>query len=216
MDNRMIRTGRLRTVAVLLAATLAVTSGCAFGPPEPDRAGEPPRFPPPSAPADDPEHGDVAASVLAKGLKTPWGVAFLPDGSALVTERDTARILRVGPKSTTAGLTVSEVQTLTQVVADGEAGLLGIAVSPRYASDKTVFVSYSTATDNRVASLVLKGEPKPILTGLPRSSAHSGGQLAFGPDGYLYVTTAAGPTDASARDRKSLAGKILRMTVAGA
>jgi glucose/arabinose dehydrogenase len=102
------------------------------------------------------------------------------------------------------------------VQASGDGGLLGIAVSPKYATDNTVFIYYSTAKDNRIAKLVLKGKPQPILTGIPRSADGNGGQLAFGPDGFLYATTGDGTSGGTlAQNPKSLGGKILRMTTAG-
>jgi glucose/arabinose dehydrogenase len=206
----------LAAAALCMAAVLA-TGGCAFGEPEPDRAGQPPTFPTPSmSPTSGSGVGQqVAATVLAKGLQVPWGIAFLPDGGALVTERDTARIMKVGPQSSPDGLTVTAVQTLDEVDASGEGGLLGIAVSPAYAKDKTVFVYYSTRQDNRIARLTLGAKPTPIVTGIPLSGIHNGGRLAFGPDGFLYATTGDASQRGLAQDVESLGGKILRMTPAG-
>ena len=203
-----------------LAAALALTAACSFGPPDPDEQGTPPNLPTPSAAASAsaaPGSGDQEAvvTVLAKKLEVPWGMAFLPDGSALVTERDTGRILQVGPDSDANGLTVTEVQRLAEVQASGDGGLLGIAVSPKYATDKTIYVYYSTANDNRIGKLVLKGKLQPILTGIPRSVDDNGGGLAFGPDGYLYAGTGDGTSGTQAQNPKSLGGKILRMTTAG-
>ncbi|MEH0981056.1 PQQ-dependent sugar dehydrogenase [Micromonospora sp. CPCC 205556] len=209
------RTGRLRAALAASSAALLLT-GCSFGQPEPDPAGEPPNLPTPSASASSGGAGQqVVATVLAKGLRVPWGIAFLPDGAALVTERDTGRILQVGPESTPEGLRVTPVQTVPGLAAGGEAGLLGIAVSPAYAKDRTVFVYYTTEQDNRVAKLVLGGQPTPILTGIPRAEIHDGGGLGFGPDGQLYVSTGDAGDREAAQDPKRLGGKILRITPAG-
>ncbi|MFF5171362.1 PQQ-dependent sugar dehydrogenase [Micromonospora sp. NPDC000089] len=209
-------TGRARAaLAAACAALLLTTAGCSFGQPAPDPAGEPPNLPTPSTSATSGVGQQVVATVLAKGLRVPWGIAFLPDGAALVTERDSGRILKVGPESSQEGLTVTPVQTVPGVAALGEAGLLGIAVSPGYAKDRTIFVYYTTEQDNRVARLTIGGTPKPILTGIPKAGNHDGGGLGFGPDGQLYVSTGdAGDRDA-AQDRKSLGGKILRITPDG-
>ncbi|MEV1287224.1 PQQ-dependent sugar dehydrogenase [Micromonospora sp. NPDC049679] len=212
------RVSRIRAFAAASAALLLATAGCSFGDPAPDVAGEPPRFATPSASPGQGSGGtdqQVAATVLATGLRVPWGVAFLPDGAALVTERDTAKLLKVGPESGPNGLKVTTVQTLDEVDAAGEGGLMGIAVSPRYADDKTVFVYYSTATDNRISKLTLGAEPTPIVTGIPLSGIHNGGRLAFGPDGFLYATTGDASRRGLAQDKASLGGKILRMTADG-
>ncbi len=154
-------------------AALLFTAGCSFGEPEPDPAGEPPNLPTPSGPASPGGAGQQAvATVLAKGLRVPWAIAFLPDGGALVTERDNGRILQVGPESGPDGLRVRPVQTIPDVAAAGEGGLLGIAVSPDYARDRTVFVYYTAEQDNRVARLQLGGR------GHPDPHRHPQGQRA--------------------------------------
>jgi glucose/arabinose dehydrogenase len=152
----------------------------------------------------------VAATPIAKGLKAPWGLAFLPDGSALVTQRDDGKVLSVKPDGQ-----VSVVATIPGVVHQSESGLLGIAVAKDYDQTQLIYVYYTTANDNRIASFKIGAAPTPIFTGIPKAGIHNGGRIAFGPDGNLYATAG----DANARDRAQdkayLGGKILRMTPDG-
>ena len=85
--------------------------------------------------------------MLATKLEVPWAIAFLPDGSALVTLRDRAQLLHVR-----AGSAPVSLGSIPGVVPGGEGGLLGVAVSPGYARDHRVFLYYTAASANRPAS----------------------------------------------------------------
>jgi glucose/arabinose dehydrogenase len=141
----------------------------------------------------------------------PWGLAFLPDGSALVAERDRARILQVPA----AGGTPREVMRLPETRPAGEGGLLGLAVSPSYRSDGLVYAYLTAENDNRIVRFRLGGSREVVLAGIPKGSIHNGGRLAFGPDGTLYAGTGDTGDRSLAQDNSSLGGKILRMTPAG-
>jgi glucose/arabinose dehydrogenase len=152
----------------------------------------------------------VPVREIATDLAAPWGLAFLPDGTALVTERDSRRLLSVS-----AGGVVREVQRIEAAQPSGEGGLLGVAVSPSYASDRWVYVYYTSDSDNRIVRLRLGERPEPIFTGIPRARFHNGGRIAFGPDGLLYVGTGDAGVRDRAQDRAYLGGKILRLTPDG-
>jgi glucose/arabinose dehydrogenase len=152
----------------------------------------------------------TAVRAVAENLEAPWGLAFLPDGSALVTERDSARLLSVGVDGS-----VREVQRIGEARPAGEGGLLGVAVSPTYATDGWVYVYYTAADDNRVARFKLGETPQPIFTGIPKAGNHNGGRIAFGPDGMLYVGTGDAADRDRSQERDFLGGKILRLTPDG-
>ena len=152
---------------------------------------------------------EVETSVVAMGLEAPWDLVFAPGGEALVTERDSGRLLSVD-----ASGGVEELQTLP-AGGVGEGGLLGLALSPDYERDGLIFAYYSTDTDNRVVRFREGETPEPVLTGIPVNSFHNGGRIAFGPDGNLYVGTGDAGDRPSSQDAGSLAGKILRLTPEG-
>jgi len=226
----MHRPGRKRIslAHLLLAALLALaacgpppsekaSSGNDFEPITTDRSGTPEAASGSEAAASDasgpePTTGSAPApvrrvevSTLATDLEVPWSFAFLPGGDALVTERDSGRLLRVSPSGD-----VREIQVLPES-GSGEGGLLGVAVSPNYEENGYVYAYYTTEEDNRVVRFRLGGRPEPVLTGIPVNTYHDGGRIKFGPDGMLYVTTGDAGDTANSQDRSSLGGKILRI-----
>ena len=150
---------------------------------------------------------------IATGLVAPWGIAFLPDGTALVTERDTTKVIAIKAGS------VRTVGRLGGAQPQGEAGALGLAVSPTYEKDSLVFAYFTSPVDNRVVKMTFDGSklgpPKVVLDGIPSGFIHDGGRLEFGPDGYLYVSTGETGEEELAQDASSLGGKILRITPDG-
>lgn len=149
--------------------------------------------------------------IIAKDLHIPWDISYLPDGQMLVTERS-GKLLTVGAETKT----IKEIEGVMHI---GEGGLLGIAVHPQFEKNNYIYL-YSTTLDggiisNRVERYTLKNNTlnsrKVILSGISGSSNHDGGQLAFGPDGYLYITTGDAENPDLAQDKNSLNGKILRI-----
>ncbi len=145
---------------------------------------------------------------VATGLQVPWGMDFLPDGSALVAQRPTGQVVRVRP-----GQQPETVAQISGVTPTSEGGLLGLAVSPSYPQDGWIYVYFTTATDNRIARFRLTSpqNQEPVLTGLARAAIHNGGRIAFGPDGLLYVGVGDAGQTATAQDPQSRNGKILRI-----
>jgi glucose/arabinose dehydrogenase len=150
---------------------------------------------------------------VATGLATPWGMAFLPDGSALVAERDSARLLQVrtGAAPVVRG-------TVPGVVAGGEGGLLGLAVSPTFSQDNLVYAYFTAANDNRIVRFPLTAiqNQTVVLSGLAKASIHNGGRIAFGPDGMLYAGVGDAGQTSNSQNLQSRNGKILRMQPNGA
>ena len=202
-----------RRLSMVLAAAVTCLGVAACSDDEPERAAPPPgsgtastqeRSPPERA------AGAPRVSTVASGLEAPWEIAFLPDGRALVTERvGRVRLL-------SRGLDLEDrPRAEVEVRAVGESGLLGLAVDPRFCSNRFVYI-YRTAEDgNEVLRMRLEGdrleEDATVLEGLEAGPIHDGGRIHFGPDGLLYVATGEAGNPALAQDPGSLNGKMLRL-----
>lgn len=191
-----------RAVITAIAISAAVISACSATEVGDDTAS------PPATASGVPGFGP--GTEVARDLDVPWGLAFLPDGSALVAERDTARILRIEQ-----GGAPQEVYRVPDVVARGEGGLLGLAVSPTYADDNYLYAYFTADDDNRIVRFRPDGDPQPVFTGIAKAGNHNGGRIAFGPDGMLYVGTGDAADPDLAQDPASPNGKILRLSPDG-
>jgi glucose/arabinose dehydrogenase len=154
----------------------------------------------------------IDPNVVATHLVAPTGIAVLPDGTALVGERTTGRIVRVQPRPNRPVPTVRVIPGLSTV---GGGGLLDLALSPNYAEDQLIFAYVTTAHDNRVITFTLHGPITPVVTGIPRGRSGNTGHIAFAANGDLLVATGDAGNPRLAADPKSLAGKILRITDIG-
>lgn len=152
---------------------------------------------------------------IAADLNVPWSIVFLPTGDALVSQRDAASILRITPGGEVT--TLGEVPDVAPSDDFGEGGLLGLTFAP--GDPETLFAYHTTDSDNRVVRIGIDGDrlgkPSPILTGIPASTHHNGGGLAFGPDRLLYVSTGDAEDSSRAQDTDDLGGKILRIRAEG-
>ncbi|MEF9906553.1 PQQ-dependent sugar dehydrogenase [Streptomyces sp. P9-A2] len=216
--------------AVLATAVLLLTAGCSSddgGSPGKDAAsssgGSAGRSSSPGSGTEEtpPAKGSVEVlRTVGTDLRSPWGLAPLADGDLLVSSRDEATISRVDADT---GET-SELGEVPGVSPAGEGGLLGIALSPEYASDRMVYAYFTSASDNRVVRMIYDekkpegerlGAPDTVFRGIPKGVVHNGGRIAFGPDRMLYVGTGESGDTGLSQDEKSLGGKILRLTPEG-
>ncbi|MDN4483779.1 PQQ-dependent sugar dehydrogenase [Demequina lignilytica] len=161
---------------------------------------------------------EVAEQVtVTNQLTAPWDIEVTADGSLLVSERDSATISRVRAGVRTA-LNGPGVEALRGMVdADGEGGLLGLAISAEH--PEHIYAYITREDDNAIVRLDLHddllGLPTVVLEGIPAAANHDGGRIKFGPDGYLYVSTGDAGEPELAAESDNFYGKILRVVADG-
>jgi glucose/arabinose dehydrogenase len=156
-----------------------------------------------------------------RGFDRPWDVRFLPDGTALVTERP-------GRLSVVVDGQRREVGEVPGVVAQGEGGLMGLALDPAFAQNRRIYLCFAAGSggsvrDVRVVRFRLAEDldglraATPILTSIPAGAGnrHLGCRLELGPDGMLWIGTGDAVQPELPQDPDSLAGKVLRVTLRG-
>ncbi|MFF2622052.1 PQQ-dependent sugar dehydrogenase [Oerskovia jenensis] len=213
---------------VLLGAALGLTAACSA-----DDVPGPTVVTPAPTSTSSPAPGGAAVTVvpsvtatatsLIDDLPSPWRLAALPDGRLLSTSRDEGTVSVLDPDAGSATAVTGEGADELASGTDhgGEGGLLGVAVSPTFATDGTVVVYRTGASGNEVLrgafdpATAELGELTTVVDDIPKASNHDGGQVAFGPDGFLYVATGDATESGAAQDPDSLAGKILRVTLDG-
>lgn len=170
---------------------------------------------------------ELGLTVYAEGLDDPVHVTNAGDGSGrlfVVEQAGRIQILRDGAKLPEPFL---DIAVLNRVACCGERGLLSVAFPPDYTNKNYFYVYYTRQSDGVVIVARYRTTDNPdiadpaseevLLTIAQPESNHNGGQLAFGPDGYLYIGVGdgggAGDPDNYAQTTSSLLGKILRIDV---
>lgn len=164
------------------------------------------------------ERGRIKVTEVITSLDHPWGLAFLPDGRMLITERPGR--MRI---ATAAGQVSPPLRGLPEAFVEGQSGLLDVAIAPTFAADHLVYLSYGEPSfrGNKAGTAVARGrlvgaaleDVEVIYRQEPKlsSGTHVGSRLVFDDDGYLFITQGENREAATAQDLGKLQGKLVRI-----
>lgn len=160
---------------------------------------------------------DFRVTTVVQGLEHPWGMAFLPDGAKLVTERG-GRLRLVHEDGS---LDPEPVAGLPEVAARGQGGLLDVALHPDFAENRLVYLSYAAAGSGGYGTEVARGrytgdrlqDVEVIFRALPkeRGGRHFGSRLVFDEQGYLYATLGDRGHRPNGQDLATHTGSVIRI-----
>ena len=154
--------------------------------------------------------GPPVARTIVRGLELPWEMAFLPDGSALVTERP-GRLRFVTKRRRLSGRVVARFR-----VSGGEGGLLGVAVDPAFRRNRFVYIFRTADGDARLVRYRFVDRRlrnrRTLVSGISVSVVHNAGRVRFGPGRRLYFTTGDSAQPSTAQNPASLNGKFLSLS----
>ena len=160
--------------------------------------------------------GPVRAVKVASGLSHPWALAFLPDRHMLVTERDGR--MRIVTADGTLGAPLSG---LPRIEADGQGGLLDVVLDPDFATNRTIWFTFSEPGEGGNGTAVAHAklgegslsDVSVVFRQLPKAGggAHFGSRLAFSPDGHLFVTLGERRRAEWSQDLSRHQGKVVRL-----
>jgi aldose sugar dehydrogenase len=204
---------------IWLPPLLATALAACGAPPPPAPPAEPPRSVADArpVPAVSEKTGFEVVELVA-GLEHPWALAFLPDGTILVTERP-GRLRRIDAD----GAVSAPIAGLPKIFVDGQAGLLDVALSPGFAKDRLVYVSFAEPNlrGNKTGTAVARGrlegdalrDVEVVYRQEPKlsSGTHVGSRLVFDDAGHLFVTQGENRVAEAAQQLDKLQGKLVRI-----
>lgn len=212
----------LAPMIVALAMQVQPMPACSPSPAPPPQT-NPPQNPPPDptiptttfTAADGTRFG---VQIFLTRLEVPWSLAFAPDGRLFIAERPgRVRIVQNGQVAADPAL------VLNDVFAEGEAGVLGMALHPQFAENRFVYIAYTARAGAGPVNRLVRyrevnqqlGERAVLVDNIRAAAIHDGARLRFGPDGLLYMSMGDAADTSTSQNLGSLNGKILRFTDEG-